>query len=115
MRKNANPGCMAGEKTVILEDSVIEGDVILPGGLCLFGKIVGHVTAGGEVEIKRGAVVAGGVSCRELLVEGTVEGDVDTRVLIIKENAVLTGKVSTERVQVEGEVYDMKWLRLERK
>ena len=61
-------------QTVVLKDSEIEGDIILPGNLCLFGKILGNVTAKGKVEVKSGAVVTGNISCRELEIDGLVEG-----------------------------------------
>lgn len=115
MRKSASSDCADNRQTIVLEDSVVKGDINLPDGLCLFGKIVGNVTAGGRVEVMSGAVVSGQVSCRELYIEGTIDGDVDTCFLTIGDNAVLKGKVRTERLIVEGEAYDMKWLRLVRK
>lgn len=39
----------------------------------------------------QGALVTGHVRCLELYVEGVVEGDVETRSLIIGENATLKG------------------------
>lgn len=115
MGKSVNPDCPGNRQTVVLEDSVVGGDINLPGDLCLFGKILGNITAGGRVDVKRGAIVTGNILCRELYVEGTVEGDVNTHSLIIGENAVLKGKAKTEKLRVEGEIYDMKWLRLVRK
>lgn len=115
MGKSVNPDCPGNRQTVVLEDSVVGGDINLPGDLCLFGKILGNITAGGRVDVKRGAIVTGNILCRELYVEGTVEGDVNTHSLIIDENAVLKGKAETEKLRVEGEIYDMKWLRLVRK
>lgn len=115
MRNSACPDSADSKQTIVLEDSVIEGDVNLPGGLCLFGKIRGNVIAGGRVEVMSGAIISGKVSCRELFIEGTIEGDVDTNLLTVGENAVLQGKVETERLLVEGETYEMKWLRLVRK
>ena len=115
MRKSVNPDCPESKQAIVLKDSVVEGNINLPGGLCLFGKILGNVTAGGRVEVRQDALVTGYVHCRELYVEGMVEGDVDTRTLIIGENAALKGKVKTGKLRVEGEIYEMKWLRLVRK
>lgn len=115
MEKSVNPDCQGKRQTVVLEDSVVGGDMSLPEDLCLFGKILGNITAGGRVEVRKGALVMGKVLCRELYVEGVLEGDVDTHSLIIGENAVLRGKVETGKLRIEGEIYDMKWLRLVRK
>lgn len=115
MGKSVNPDCPGNRQTIVLEDSVVGGDINLPGDLCLFGKILGNITAGGRVDVRQGAIVTGDILCRELYVEGMVEGDVNTHSLIIGENAVLKGKAETEKLRVEGEIYDMKWLRLVRK
>ena len=66
MRKSASQDSTEMKQTIVLNDSEIEGDIILPGDLCLFGKISGNVTAKGKVEVKSGAVVTGNISCVEL-------------------------------------------------
>mgnify|MGYP000189278794 CR=1 FL=1 len=111
MRKSASQDCTEMRQTVVLKDSEIEGDIILPGNLCLFGKISGNVTAKG----KSGAVVTGNISCRELEIEGLVGGNVETCFLIIGENAVLEGDVQAGKLLVRAVKYDIKRLRLVRK
>ena len=49
MRKSASQDTTEMSQTIVLNDSEIEGDIILPGNLCLFGKILGNVTAKGKV------------------------------------------------------------------
>ena len=105
MRKSASQDCTEMRQTVVLKDSEIEGDIILPGNLCLFGKISGNVTAKGKVEVKSGAVVTGNISCREL----------ETCFLIIGEYAVLEGDVQAGKLLVRAVEYDIKRLRLVRK
>ena len=39
MRKSASQDTTEMSQTIVLNDSEIEGDIILPGNLCLFGKI----------------------------------------------------------------------------
>ena len=115
MRKSASQDSTEMRQTVVLKDSEIEGDIILPGNLCLFGKISGNVTAKGKVEVKSGAVVTGNISCRELEIEGLVGGNVETCFLIIGENAVLEGDVQAGKLLVRAVKYDIKRLRLVRK
>ena len=52
MRKSASQDCTEMSQTIVLNDSEIEGDIILPGNLCLFGKISGNIIAKGKVEVK---------------------------------------------------------------
>ena len=115
MRKSASQDTTEMSQTIVLNDSEIEGDIILPGNLCLFGKILGNVTAKGKVEVKSGAVVTGNISCRELEIEGLVGGNVETCFLIIGENAVLEGDVQAGKLLVRAVKYDIKRLRLVRK
>ena len=113
MRKSASQDSTEMKQTIVLNDSEIEGDIILPGDLCLFGKISGNVTAKGKVEVKSGAVVTGNISCVEI--EGLVGGNVETCFLIIGENAVLEGDVQAGKLLVRAVKYDIKRLRLVRK
>ena len=115
MRKSASQDTTEMSQTIVLNDSEIEGDIILPGNLCLFGKISGNVTAKGKVEVKSGAVVTGNISCRELEIEGLVGGNVEPWFLIIGENAVLEGDVQAGKLLVRAVKYDIKRLRLVRK
>ena len=114
MRKSASQDTTEMSQTIVLNDSEIEGDIILPGNLCLFGKILGNVTAKGKVEVKSGAVVTGNISCRELEIGGVVEGNVEA-CFLIEENAVLKGDVQAGKLLVKAVKYDIKRLRLVRK
>lgn len=114
MRKSASPDGSEIKQTIVLKDSEVEGDIFLPGNLCLFGKIFGNVTAKGKVEVKTGAEVIGNISCGELEVEGLVEGNVETCFLVIEENAVLKGDVQAGKLLVRAVRYDIKRLRLVR-
>ena len=114
MKKGASQDSTEMKQTIVLKDSEVEGNIILPGDLCLFGKISGNVTAKGRVEVKSGAVVTGNISCMELEIGGLVEGNVVTCFLIIEENAVLKGDVRVRKLLVRAVEYDIKRLRLER-
>ena len=108
MRKSASQDTTEMSQTIVLNDSEIEGDIILPGNLCLFGKISGNIIAKGKVEVKSGAVVTGNISCGELEIEGLVEGNVETCFLIIEENAVLKGDVQTGKLLVRAVTFGKK-------
>lgn len=114
MRKSVSPDYAEVKQTVVLEDSEVMGDINLPGDLCLFGKISGNIIAKGKVVIRSGAVVTGNISCRQLEVEGVVEGNVETCFLVIEENAVLKGDVQTGKLLVKAGKYEIKRLRLEK-
>lgn len=115
MRKSASQDCTEMRQTVVLKDSEIEGDIILPGNLCLFGKISGNVTAKGKVEVKSGAVVTGNISCRELEIEGLVGGKRGDLFFNYWRKCRFGRDVQAGKLLVRAVKYDIKRLRLVRK
>ena len=60
----------------IASGSAVRGDVNGPGGFRVDGRVEGSVDADGPVVIGDGGVVEGGVRGRDVIVLGTVRGDV---------------------------------------
>ena len=75
----------------------IKGDVEFDGGLHLDGTIVGNVTGAGEdaaISISEGGVVEGSVRAPEVVLNGTVKGDVTaTRRVELGPTAKVVGNV----------------------
>lgn len=92
---------------IVLKDTVVRGDMSLPAGLCLYGRVAGNVKSAGRVEVEAGAVVEGGVESRELFVEGRIDGDVRTEVLEVGEGAELKGRVAVARLRMRGRRYEL--------
>ena len=55
MRKSASQDCTEMSQTIVLNDSEIEGDIILPGNLCLSGGAPAHHRAGSGRPVSVGA------------------------------------------------------------
>ena len=97
---------------MVLKDTDIKGDMRLPGGLCLFGRVMGDVKSGGRVDVMAGAVVSGTVECEELCVEGEIGGDVRAGIVEVREGCVVRGCVKTAFLRMRGRRYELKQLEL---
>lgn len=86
---------------VIGSDAVLTGDVKGARRVEVFGKIEGGIDAG-EVAVRQGGVVKGGIRAATSTVEGELSGDVRVKELIsIKSGGTVTGKVKYGRLAME--------------
>lgn len=86
---------------VIGADTVLTGDVRGARRVEVYGTIEGSIAAG-EVAVRQGGVVKGGVIADTSTVEGELSGDVRIRELIsIKSSGAVAGKVKYGRLAME--------------
>ena len=64
------------KETIIAGSCVLDSNLKADGDLKIYGKINGNVVVNGDVTIGETGVVLGTVSADNLLLEGTVEGNV---------------------------------------
>jgi cytoskeletal protein CcmA (bactofilin family) len=95
--------------TLISEGCVINGDIKAPN----FVRIDGHIT--GDIWIDEGLIlgakgmVTGNIYTREMIVYGTVTGNIQAEVLKIQSTGKINGEIKTHNLQVEmGAVYNGK-------
>lgn len=93
--------------TLISEKSVLDGNLKAPA----FARIDGQVT--GNVQIAEGLIlgekgsILGNVTTKELVVYGTIQGDIAVHSLEIKASGKITGEIKTQVLSVEnGAVYN---------
>jgi cytoskeletal protein CcmA (bactofilin family) len=105
-RKTDKP---AQEITTLLgKDTRVTGDVEFAGGLHLDGTIVGNVMAaeeagdGASLSVSEGGVVEGSVRAPEVVLNGTVKGDVTaTRRVELGPTAKVVGNVVYHLIEME--------------
>ena len=68
----------------LLVDADIRGDIKSEKDICLEGLVVGSGECAGRLIVNKGGEINGKVNCRELYLNGVIEGDV-----CVKEKAVL--------------------------
>lgn len=92
--------------TVIGSGTVIFGDLTFSGGLHLDGEIRGDVQADGGSEnstltVSDQAKILGDVSVANLIVNGSIEGDVHSSSLVeLAENARISGEIHYKQLEM---------------
>ncbi len=93
--------------TLISEGCIIDGNIKAPA----FARIDGQVT--GDVMVDEGLIlgekgsILGNVLTKEMVIYGTLTGNIQTNSLEIKATGKVTGEIRTQTLQVEnGAVYN---------
>ncbi len=93
--------------TLISEGSILDGNLKAPA----FARIDGQVT--GDVMVDQGLVLGekgsihGNIITKEMVVYGTINGNIQTNSLEIKSTGKVTGEIRTQTLSVEnGAVYN---------
>ncbi|MBT6253987.1 polymer-forming cytoskeletal protein [Candidatus Uhrbacteria bacterium] len=118
-----------GGDTIIAEGVKVEGDFTSNGNVTIEGHVSGNVAAGGDIFIGENAVIDADVTAKNAVVAGRVkgnvridekieltassnlEGDLETRVMIVAPGAQINGRIvmpdgKKGAVSVEEEIED---------
>lgn len=87
--------------TLISEGCVIDGNIKAPAYVRIDGKVTGDVTIDEGLILGEKAVINGNISTKEIIVYGTVNGDIHTHSLEIRSTGCITGNIKTQILQVE--------------
>lgn len=87
-----------GEKpatTVIASGVNVDGNIIACGHVYIYGSLTGNIDAKGNlIKIMRGGMIEGNVTCRELIVDGYINGQCISDALEICENGQVIGNIA---------------------
>ncbi len=79
---------------IIGKNSLLKGDIESEGSIRIDGKIIGNITALGNVIVSENALVRGSISCLSVELYGVCHGDVSVKgKLNLHQNASLSGNV----------------------
>lgn len=92
---------IAYEGSLVLSNTVIDGNIKSEKDICLEGTVRGNVHSDGCVIVAKDAVIDGDVDCRELFLKGEITGNVCvTRKVVMGEEAVIDGHLVAESLQI---------------
>jgi len=103
MKKKFKPPAFT---TVIGSGTVIHGGLSFTGGLHLDGEIHGDVIADSECKnstltVSDQAIIVGDVRVANIIVNGTIDGDIDSRSLLeLAENARVSGEIHYQQLEM---------------
>jgi len=87
--------------TFLSEGCVIEGNMKAPAFVRIEGQINGDVTIDEGLILGEKGVITGNVVTKEMIVYGTVHGNINTHSLEIRSTGRITGDIKTQVLQVE--------------
>lgn len=95
--------------TLICEGCMIKGDLKAPNFVRIDGQITGDVNIDAGLILGEKGIVNGNIITRELIIYGTVNGNIKATSLKIESSGKINGEIKTQTLQVEmGAVYNGK-------
>jgi cytoskeletal protein CcmA (bactofilin family) len=93
--------------TIICEGSVFEGNLKAPACTRIDGQIIGDVLIDEGLIIGEKGTIKGNVIAKEMVVYGTINGNLQVTTLEIKATGKVNGDISTQTLTVEnGAIYN---------
>jgi len=93
--------------TLISEGSILDGNIKAPAYARIDGQITGDIMVDEGLIVGEKGSILGNVITKEMVVYGTVTGNLQVNSLEIKATGKITGEIRTQTLQVEnGAVYD---------
>lgn len=103
MKKKTNTSFESPDRlNMIVEGSILTGDLTTESNLRIDGGVVGNITSASKVVIGKSGVVKGDLTCREADIEGQITGTLKIEGLLsLRSSAVVNGEISTSNFQVD--------------
>ncbi len=106
-KKNLKPSDPSEVNTLIGEGCVFEGNLNLSTATRIDGKVKGNIKSEEMLIIGENGSVEGDITCSEVLIYGTVIGNIEARRVEVKKGAYLNGDVKVDVFVVEeGATYN---------
>lgn len=87
---------------VLVEGSLVKGDMITDSNLRIDGEVLGNVQVSSKVVIGKTGKITGDLICGSADIEGTIKGALNIEsLLVLRATAVIQGEISTSKLQVE--------------
>lgn len=88
--------------TVIASDVRFEGNVIADGQVYIYGEVHGNIDSrDGIVKIMRNGLVQGNISCRDLIVDGSLYGECQSYNVDIYEHGLISGSINYATLAIQ--------------
>jgi len=108
-KKSNGSGSQHAISTLICDGCVIKGDLKAPNFVRIDGQVIGDITIDEGLILGEKGIVNGNISTRELIIFGTVNGNIKAETLKIESTGKINGEIKTQTLQVEmGAVYNGK-------
>lgn len=107
MFKKSKNYSQEGIPTLISKGCVIEGQIKSAAVIQIDGSIIGDVLNAENLIIGENGLIEGNVQTKEIIIFGIINGNVTADSIEIKSSGKVSGKIRTQKLQVEsGAVYN---------
>lgn len=90
------------QNTVIASGTTFVGNITSSGQVHIYGTLTGNIEAKENIiRIMRNGVVEGNLVCRELFIDGTVNGECSSEMLNIEENGNINGTLTYSALTIK--------------
>ncbi|MBK0081511.1 MULTISPECIES: bactofilin family protein [Kosakonia] len=90
------------QNTVVASGTNFVGNITSNGQVHIYGTLTGNIEAKDNIiRIMRNGVVEGNLSCRELFIDGTVNGECSSETLNIEENGNINGTLTYSALTIK--------------
>ena len=91
-----------GKTNIIVEGTMIKGDIISKADFRLDGELIGNFKSQGKIVIGPAGSITGDIKCANADIEGRFEGKIEVAELLnVKAKAQIKGEVMVNRLSVE--------------
>lgn len=91
------------QNTVIAHGTQLIGNVTATGQMHIFGTITGNIDAKeGIIKVMRNGMVEGNILCRELFIDGAVNGECFSETINIEESGAITGTLTYSKLTIKN-------------
>jgi cytoskeletal protein CcmA (bactofilin family) len=87
--------------SIIGSDVVITGNIVTQGEIQLDGKVEGDIRSS-ALTIGESGIVVGSVSASEVIIKGTVKGQINARSIRLEKTSKVTGDLIHESLSIEA-------------
>ena len=88
--------------SVLDQQMTVDGDVDTEGALRIDGRVRGSVRSGSTLVLAAGAAIAGSVWAREVIIGGTITGNVTaTGRVELQQTGVVNGDIETSAIMIQ--------------
>ncbi len=105
----STPSTAGDIRTLIGEGCVFEGNITLSDSTRIDGNVKGNIKSSGVLVLGEKGLVEGDITAEEVVVYGSIVGNVKSKRIEVKRGATVDGDISTEILVIEeGAVYNGK-------
>ncbi|HGJ5883139.1 polymer-forming cytoskeletal protein [Arsenophonus sp.] len=90
------------KKTIICSETCFTGDIVSDADILIDGKYIGNILCKEKtVIVTRTGIVTGSILAKKSIIDGTIDGRVESNLIEIQKNGMIEGEIYSENLSIE--------------